>query len=678
MNDGRGNYLSRPLCLQLTQALTAAAEEAAVKVILLTGQGRSFSNGYDLSALTSDADQAALFDLVDTFVTAPKPIIAALQGDALGGGLELALLCAFRLVSPATRIGFPDIALGLPPTAGGTQTLPRILGAKTCLNLLLTGHTTRVHDLGPGVDAEIEGDFQAGALRFAQALADQDVQGFSMATRHEGFADPVGFQAALHEARQSCDPNNLACLDIINAVESAQLLPFAAGIEFERAAFRAAEARAGSRARRHLALCSRAMTAENAAVTSARPDFDWVAVIGQSELSFSIAAKLLLAGVNVTLLHGPEVASEDIRFDILDAARAVGQARGHADIHEAGLSDQLTLSADITDCANADVVMDASEDVGKDLEQRAEKLGAALPGHVVYMVLTEELGLSGLAKRFGRVSQFTKVWIGYPSDHCVSEACVEVTVGADRDAASVSASLKILQLLETDAVQVEGEAGVVTLALAVSLLNAAEELCLSGTPVSAVDQAMKDLGLGSGPFQWADHYGLDAIIGQNASLPIAFRQSLQISHTLVRAGRDAGATAEFYLSEDGQEGRPNPDATRAIQGLRDGRGQKSDAEHIQQSCLAALANTAAQILAAGIVRRSGDLDVLAQCHLGFETRSGGPLHAADSIGLLHLRYLLTDEDGPNAAHGALLDMIKNGQNFDAMNQTPTAAGTEFS
>jgi len=380
MDDGHDNLLSRPLCFELTRALREAAKNPEIKVVLLTGVRQFFSRGYDTTALASDADRTALFDLVDTLVVYDKPTIAALQGDAFGGGLELAMLCAFRLAAPNTKIALPDIALGLPPGAGGTQTLPRVAGVKVCLDLLLNEKGAKTSALGAGLDAEINGDFQAGALRFAQALAAQDLRGFSMANRNEGFADPVAYQSVLFEARQAVDPQDSARLDVINAMESALLLPFTAGIEYEREVYKAAEARPASRALRYLALQAEALEARNANVIGDHSGFDRVAVLGHSELSFFISAKLLLAGVNVTLVHGASLTSDDVRFDVLDAARACARASGRTSLHETSLSDQLTLTTDQAECATADVVMDASEDTAEALLKRAEAMGAILQG----------------------------------------------------------------------------------------------------------------------------------------------------------------------------------------------------------------------------------------------------------------------------------------------------------
>lgn len=663
LNDGRDNRLSRSMCFELKQKLESAFAADDASLVLLTGHGDYFSAGYDLANLSSDADQLALFQLVDLLVQAPKPVIAGLQGHAFGAGLELALLCAFRLTTPEARFGFPDISHELPTGAGATQTLPRILGAERSLDLLLSGREVNAAELGAVIDAEIRGDFLTGTKRFAQSLAAQDLGPISIADRTEGFSDPIAYQSALVDAREGAGDDDDAGLDILNSVESALLLPFAAGIDVERETFKAAEARPRSRAQRHLVYQSWRLKESIQSQVARNSQLGRLAVIGDGEQSQICVARLLLAGQAVTLVHGDGVQSEDLRFDVLDTARQEAERQGQGDVHEARYSDQLTVSADLSDCATADLVLDASEDDMSVLQSRAQQLSALLPGHVVLVVACQQLGISPVEAAFARPAQFAKLWLeaDLQQDTCVFSLSGEHHLSARGNV------LELLQLLGLDGVETQSEAGTTTITLWLKLLQAAETLCLAGTPISAIDTALAEKGFGDGPFRMADELGLDMIDQLCADLP-EFEASLSISRQLAENGHLGAETgAGYYLYEEGREGVPNPEATRIVQSMRQDRGQKVDVLEIQQYCLAVLANEAARLLADKVIRAPGQLDLLLTEEFGLSPDMGGPLHAADGESLLHLRYLLTGEDGRETPNYALLDLIKNGLNFSALN-----------
>lgn len=663
MNDGRDNRLSRAMCLELTQNLASAFEAEDVSLILLTGRGAFFSAGYDLSNLSSDADQVALFQLVDLLIRAPKPVIAGIEGDALGAGLELALLCSLRLAAPGVRFGFPDVLHGLPPGAGATQTLPRLLGAERSLDMLISGNVIAAGRLTGVIDAEIQGDFLSGANRFAQSLAAQNLGPISVGDRTEGFADPAAYQNALVDARERLDGAEGAPADILTAVETALLLPFSAGINAEREMFKAAETRATARARRHLIHQRWCLEGANRRDIGTGDQLDRIAILGSGDQGLPGAARLLLAGSAVTLIHGEDVQSEDQRFDVLDVARQEAKIRDLGEIHEARLSDQLTVSSDIADAATADLVLDISGDDLPELRDRAERLGSLLPGHAILAIASQHVDISSVETAFARPTQCAKLWLDADLDQ---ELCA-YSVAGENHSATRSLVLRLLQMLGMNGIETKLEAGLAEVTLWLKLLQAAETLSIAGTPVSAIDTALADRGFGEGPFQMADAVGLDAICQLCDDVP-GFDGSLRITRMLSENGQTgADSGAGFYLHEEGRAGLPNPEATRSVQSLREDRGQKVGAREVQQYCLAVLANEAARMIADGAIRSPGELDLLATEEFGLAPELGGPLHAADTESLLHLRYLLTGKDGRETPHDALLDMIKNGLNFSALN-----------
>jgi len=480
--NGRDTQLSRPLCFQLNQAVEAALADADVDLILILGQGATFLTGYPLTEISSETYQAEFFKLVDTFANAAKPIVIGLNGRASGVGFELALLAAFRLAAPNVEVGFPEVALGLPPSAGASQILPRLMGADAALSLLNAKAPVKASSLDAVIDAEIQGDFKAGALRFAQAMTGQNLSGFSMAERSEGMADPATYQTELLNARDHLDQDDPVKADIINALESALLLPFSAGLAFERDMFVTAEMRPVSRALRHVSQ-QRAMA--------------------------------LLAGSSNT-------------------EEANGAASG---------------------------------------------------------------------------------------------------------------------------------------ALLIALLDSAEQLYCSGTPIEVIDRALFEFGMAKGPFELADQIGLDRLKQLNASLHADLQRDLKLLSALCSSdevGQDS--EAGYYLYDEGYRGAVNPEAMLISEGLSEGRPKKRSPAEITEIGLAALMNTGCAMLKNDLVSHPGAIDLLAIDELGFAAATGGPMHAAEVQGILHLRYQLTPEKGLPDPQDMLLDMIKNGLNFSALNR----------
>ncbi|MFY0597558.1 MAG: enoyl-CoA hydratase/isomerase family protein [Cognatishimia sp.] len=480
--NGRDTQLSRPLCFQLNQAVDAALADADVDLILILGQGATFLTGYPLTEISSEIYQAELFQLVDTFANAAKPIVIGLNGNASGVGFELALLAAFRLAAPDVEVGITEVALGLPPCAGASQILPRLMGADAALSLLHAKKPVKASRLDAVIDAEIQGDFKAGALRFAQAMSGQNLSGFSMAERSEGMADPAAYQTGLLNARDHLDEDDPVKADIVNALESALLLPFSAGLAFERDMFVTAEMRPVSRALRHISQ--------------------------QRDMTHSVGS------------------------------------------------------------SNSDEANDTA---------------------------------SG--------------------------------------------------------------------ALLIALLNTAEQLCHSGTPIEVIDRALFEFGMAKGPFELADQIGLDRLKQINASLPSDLRRDLNLLSALCSSD-EIGQESEagYYLYDEGYRGAVNPEAVLMSEGLMEGRPKKRSPAEITEIALAALMNAGCAMLETSLVSHPGAIDLLAIDELGFAISTGGPMHAAQEQGILHLRYQLVPEKGLPDPQEMLLDMIKNGLNFSALNR----------
>ncbi|MCU0856104.1 MAG: enoyl-CoA hydratase/isomerase family protein [Rhodobacteraceae bacterium] len=234
------NALSQPVRAGLARLVGQAAADPAVEAIVIAAAGRTFPAGADLAEFGKAAADPRLPDLLALIEATPKPVVAAIHGSALGGGLELALACHYRLAAEDARLGLPEVTLGLVPGAGGTQRLPRLAGARVALDLMLKGRPVSADEAAEAgiVDGVVEGDLESAALSFAQSLKDEGLGPRPTSEIAAGFADPADYLAAVAEAREAQRAGPLeAPRRIVDCVEAALLMPFETGMAYERAAF---------------------------------------------------------------------------------------------------------------------------------------------------------------------------------------------------------------------------------------------------------------------------------------------------------------------------------------------------------------------------------------------------------------------------------------------------------
>lgn len=297
------NALNAAMLRALGEALAAAEAEPEVQAVVLSSVGPHFSAGLDVSELGRVAD-AALPEVAARVEALKKPVVAALQGNVLGGGLELALACHGRVAQDGARLSFPEIGLGLLPVAGSTQRLPRLVGAPVALNMLVDGASlSALEALAMGlVDAVVESapETRAEALALELSLASP----IKTADRIQGLRDPLAYQSAITEMRKRLAGTRLPAPHlVVDCVEAAQLLPFEAGLGFERAHAETMAESAEAAGLRHAFLSERRALTLPASLSGAPlPRLGAVMVVGASGLAPEVAAMALSAGLKVRLV----------------------------------------------------------------------------------------------------------------------------------------------------------------------------------------------------------------------------------------------------------------------------------------------------------------------------------------------------------------------------------------
>lgn len=299
------NALSHAVRVALLEVLTAAARDGEIAAMVIACAGRTFVAGADIKEFGRPPLTPDLPEVVEFLDTLEKPVITALHGTALGGGLELALACHYRVAGPGTKLGLPEVTLGILPGAGGTQRLPRLIGVRAALEMIVGGAlipVAKAHALGL-VDAVLEGDLTAAAVDFAKRVLAERRPLSRVSERRATPEDPGVFERCAKETHERWR-GYLAPFHCIEAVRGAVELPFAAGIERERALFKELMSSSQSRAQRHVFFGEREAAKPAGIASDVSPrEVSSVAVLGSDPDAFAIADCFAAARIAVRVLN---------------------------------------------------------------------------------------------------------------------------------------------------------------------------------------------------------------------------------------------------------------------------------------------------------------------------------------------------------------------------------------
>ncbi len=613
------NALSPGVCAGLADAVERAAADRAIKVIVLRGGGRIWSTGVDIG----DLDTAPLLPaLCARLAELETPVIAALHGTVLGGALELALCARLRIASPGTQLGFPDVSLGLLPGAGGTQRLPRLIGAKAALGMMLSGlpvNAERAEAMGL-VDAVIEGDLDAMATRLAEAHIDGTAP---LPTWEEraGHDEPGEWLSAIEAARSGLGRARLpAPVRIIDCVEAALLLPEAEGHVFEATAFAELAATPESVGLRHAFLAElRAAHAPGGAAPHALAE---IGLVGTGAGAAPLAAALLSAGMRVTMIEGDSETLADAMSEVaILHDQAVESGRLSAAAREEEWA-RIDGSVDLRELERCDLVLIEDADGAEEVGRLLGALDRVIRPEAVRAVLLAggEIGaLAGASAHPGAVIGLRIAAEG--------GRLAEVVGGPETAPEAIATGLAFLRKLGRMAVVVPG-GGAIGAALMGALVTAADSAVAAGASPYDVDRALAAWGFARGPYQQADLAGLD---------PESW-----LGAVLVAAGRTGHADGKgVYSYGAGQRlGREDDEVLALIGAAREAQGivaRPVGMKEIQTRVLAALANAGARLIEAEAVTRPSDIDAVAIAGIGFPRWRGGPICAADQMGPLAVR-----------------------------------------
>ena len=641
LNNPPVNGLGHALRSGIVAALDQALADPQVQAIVLTGSARAFSGGADVREFgTPKAGQEpTLPSVIRALDGATKPVVAAIAGVCLGGGLELALGCHYRVAAPDASLGLPEVKLGLLPGAGGTQRLPRLIGLEPALNMIVSGQPVPANAFAgtPLVHALIEGDLVEGAVAFAAQVA---ARGEPLPRARDLKVKQPNADAFLQFARNTVAaaskpfPAPLQCVEAV----AASLKPFDEGLQTERTLFQALMQTPESRALRHVFQAERAAAKVPGLPegTVLRP-IARVGVIGAGTMGGGITMNFLNAGIPVVLLEMKQEALDrglaTIRKNYENSMKK-GKLKPEQVEQRMGL---ITPTLEYAALKDADLIVEAvfeemgvKEAVFRQLDAVA-KPGAILASNTSYLDID-------------RIATFTR----RPQDviglHFFSPANVmrllEIVRGAQTAPDVLATSLQLAKQIKKVAVVSGVCDGFIGNRMLARYGAAAQGLINAGALPQQIDGALQKFGLAMGPFRMGDLAGLD--IGWAARKRKAAEAGVEmkpiVADKLCEAGRFGQKTgAGWYRYEAGNR-TPLPDSVteQLIADYRAAHGitpRKISDEEIVERCIFALVNEGARILEEGIAARASDIDLVYLNGYGFPLHRGGPMLYADTVGL---------------------------------------------
>ena len=628
------NALSQGVRQGLLEGVNKALADDAVQAIVIHCAGRTFIAGADITEFASGPAEPSLRDMLELMDGAGKPVIAAIHGTALGGGLETALCCHYRVAAPGARLGLPEVKLGLLPGAGGTQRLPRVVGVEKALQMVTSGLPIgAVEALEAGlVDEIVEGDLLPGALAFGHQIVARGAALPRIRDRDDRLQEAREDPAVFEQFRRSIARKSrgfIAPEYNIRCIEAAVSQPFDEGMKTEARLFTELMRSPQAAAQQYFFFAER-QAARIPDIPRDTPELPIarVGVIGAGTMGGGIAMNMVNVGIPVTLVETSQEALE----------RGLGVIRGNYDntarkgrLSEADVVQRMGLingSLQLQELAQCDLVIEAvfeNMEVKKDIFTRLDaivKPGAILASN------TSALDLNEIASATARPESVIGLHFFSPANVM---KLLEVVRGDATAREVIKTCMGFARRIDKVPVLVGVCHGFVGNRILFARQTQAQQLALEGAPPHQVDRVLYEFGFPMGAFQMSDLAGLD--IGWNAETS----RGETIRDRLCEAGRRGQKTgAGYYDYDENRKPTPAPLVAELYTefAARAGIIQRDIADQeILERCLLPMINEGAKILEEGIAIRASDIDVVYVYGYGWPVYRGGPMYYANSLGL---------------------------------------------
>ena len=672
LNSPPVNALSAPVRDGLFHGMAAASADPKAKAVVIICEGRTFIAGADIAGFGGAPQGASLSDVQSAFENSQKPVIAAIHGTALGGGLETALACHYRVAVPSAKCGLPEVNLGLLPGAGGTQRLPRISGVEKALEMVTSGrHAPAQECLEMGLIDELvpEGQLREGAVAFARKVVAEgrplkkvrDMNDKMLAARGHPEIFEAFRKANARKFRGFMAPEyNIRC------IEAAVNQPFDEGLATERALFNEVMASSESAAQRYAFFAERAANKipdvpdETPAIPVKK-----VAVVGAGTMGGGIAMNFANVGVPVTLVEAkPEALERGLKVIRSNYERTA--ARGG--LTNAQVEERMALlkgSLSFDDLKDADLVIEAvfeQLDLKKDVFRKLD--AAAKPGAILASN-TSYLDLNDIASVTSRPESVIGLHFFSPANVM---KLVEEVRGAKTSKPVINTCMKLAKKIGKIGVLVGVCHGFVANRVMSQRSREANALIAEGAMPWDIDKALYDFGFPMGPFQMGDVVGLEVTWDKANSKGETVRDVLC---EMGRFGQKTGGG--FYDYDENRNGRPSPVTEKIAHDLMARKGVQPrafSAEEIVERCLYPVVNEGAKTLEEGIAIRASDIDVICENGYAWPVYKGGPMWWGERVGLgkvLAKMNALEAEKGELYKPSALLERLAaEGKGFQSL------------
>ena len=635
------NPLSDGVRTGLYESLVKAEENSDVKGVVLTGNGRAFIAGADISEFGGNVEGISLNEVFSKLENCQKPVVAAINGIALGGGLETALCCNYRIADNKAFVGLPEVNLGLLPGGGGTQRLPRLAGPAEALKMMLTGaHVKKKKALDLGIVDKVSDDVVTESIAFIKEMASNSEQHPKVRDKNEKIFEARGNDKVLIEANAMAAKGRkgqFAPGQIIKCVEAAiNLDDFDEGLKKEGEYFLECLLHPQREAMIHIFFGERAASKISDVPKETKiMDIKKAGIIGSGTMGGGIAMCFANAGIPVHIIdqdednlkRGVSVIEKNYEF-MVNRGRLTAEQKDSV----FGL---VSSSLDYKDVADCDIVIEA---VYENLELK-HKIFKSLDEHVkpgaILASNTSGLDVDSIAA----VTNRPELVVG---THFFSPANImrllEVVRGAQTSDETLASVMAIGKKLKKAAVVSLNAPGFIGNRMLFGYTAQANMLLLEGALPHQIDQALESFGLNMGPFRMMDLVGLDLgwrarkLGGKESPLHAKIGDELCEQN---RFGQKSNA-GYYNYSEGSRAPNPAPENEKTYEKISSENGftrRDISDEEIVDRCILALINEGADILSEGVAQRAADIDVVYINGYGFPIWRGGPMHHANAMGI---------------------------------------------
>ena len=664
LNSPPVNALSAPVREGLHKGISEARNDKETEAIVIICEGRTFIAGADISEFGKEPKGPSLFEVQEFIEDSDKPVIAAIHGTALGGGLEVALTCHYRIAVPSAKCGLPEVNLGLLPGAGGTQRLPRVVGVEKALQMVTSGqHVPAKQCLEMGLVDEIsnEDNLRQDSISFAKKIVSENRPLVKISEMNDKVEAARGNENIFKDFRASIARKArgfLAPEYNIQCIEAAVNKSFSEGIKVERKLFMELVTGTQSAAQRYAFFAQRQV----AKIPDIEPDteikpFTSIGVIGAGTMGGGISMNFANVGIPVTIIEQNQERL-DKGLSIIRKNYENTANKGRITFEDVEKRTKLINgSTDINDLSNCDLIieavfenMDLKKDIFKTLDGIAKK-GAILATN------TSALDVNEIAAVTSRPEDVIGLHFFSPANVM---RLLEIVRGEKTSKSVVATSMKMAKNIGKVAAVVGVCPGFVGNRILAQRQREANKLILEGAMPWEVDDALFNFGFPMGPFAMSDLAGLDIGWDEDLSTGDTLRDKL------CEAGRLGQKTGKgFYIYDENRNKSPDEEVEKLIIEFSEKhqiKRREISKEEILERCLYPMINEGFKILEEGMAIRASDIDIVWINGYGWPIYEGGPMFYGQLIGyekILKWHKEMEEKFGPDFTPSPYLEKVVN-------------------